>query len=260
MIRLRLKMDFERLKGEIVKWLHEKALEAGVTGGVVGLSGGLDSAVVSLLCKEAFKKNFQPLILPCESSSEDLEDAHLVEKFLGVEARVIDLTPIFHLLCSVLPQGTKKGTANLKPRLRMLTLYYFANTYNKLVVGTGNKSELMLGYFTKYGDGGADILPLGDLYKTQVKEFAHFLGVPKEIIDKPPSAGLWKGQTDEGEIGLSYEEIDSILRVLEGEKGYRISDFPEEKVKKIKRIVKLSAHKREMPSIFKISPRLVENI
>jgi NAD+ synthase len=253
-------MDFEKLRREIVNWLRNKTSEAGATGGVVGLSGGLDSAVVSLLCKEAFLENFQPLILPCESSSEDLEDAHLVEKFLGVEARVIDLTPIFHLLCSVLPQGTEKGTANLKPRLRMITLYYFANSYNKLVVGTGNKSELMLGYFTKYGDGGVDLLPLGDLYKTEVREFAKSLGVPERILKKPPSAGLWEGQTDEGEIGLSYEEIDSILRALEGEKGYRMSDFPEEKVEKVKRMVKLSVHKREMPSIFKVSPRPVKNI
>jgi NAD+ synthase len=134
--------------------------------------------------------------------------------------------------------------ANLKPRLRMLTLYYFANKLNYLVVGTGNKSELTMGYFTKYGDGGVDILPLGDLLKTEINKLAAELGVPREIIDKPPSAGLWAGQTDEGEMGITYAELD---KILSGEpKG-----ILQEKIDLVKSREALSRHKRALPDIFK---------
>jgi NAD+ synthase len=243
-------MDFERLKGKIVRWLREKANKAGATGGVVGLSGGIDSTLVAYLSKEAYGEGFLPLFLPCQSKKADFEDAKLVEEFLGMKAEVVDLNPIYNTLCSIFPGGTKISQANLKPRLRMLTLYYFANTYNKLVVGTGNKSELMLGYFTKYGDGGVDILPLGDLYKTQVRELARYLGVPEKILNKPPSAGLWEGQTDEGEIGLSYEEVDRILKAIE--KSEDLSNFSQKSVRKVREMMERSSHKLKMPEVFKV--------
>lgn len=251
-------MGFEKLRSEIVEWLRQKASEAEVTGGVVGISGGLDSTVVACLCKEAYGDGFLPLFLPCESPKADFEDIKLVEEFLGLKVEIVDLNPVYNFLCSILPDGTRISQANLKPRLRMVTLYYYANVYKKLVVGAGNKSELMLGYFTKYGDGGVDILPLGDLYKTEVREFARYLSVPERILKKPPSAGLWEGQTDEEEMEMTYEEIDGILRAMEWKREYGISGFPKEKVERVKRKVKFSAHKREMPSIFKVSHSLKE--
>jgi len=149
-------------------------------------------------------------------------------------------------LLKVLPDDTADPTArrlaeaNLKVRLRMLTLYYFANQLNYIVVGSGNRSELAVGYFTKYGDGGVDILPLGNLVKAQVKELASFLGIPQEIIDKPPSAGLWEGQTDEGELGFSYDELDRYLAT--GEASDKVKN-------KIDSMMTAGEHKRLPPSL-----------
>jgi NAD+ synthase len=133
--------------------------------------------------------------------------------------------------------------ANLKPRLRMLTLYYFANKLNYLVVGTGNKSELTMGYFTKYGDGGVDILPLGDLLKSEVKQLAVELNVPHEIINKAPSAGLWAGQTDEGEMGITYAELD---KILSGD----LAGIGKNKIELVNKRKTQSHHKRNLPEIF----------
>ena len=130
--------------------------------------------------------------------------------------------------------------ANLKPRIRMATLYYFANQLHYLVVGSGNKCELAVGYFAKYGDGGVDILPLGNLVKSQVRELAHYLGIPEEVVDKPPSAGLWEGQTDEQEMGLTYEELD---------RYFTTGEATEEVRKRIEEKIALNAHKRVMPPI-----------
>ena len=132
----------------------------------------------------------------------------------------------------------------------MSILYAKANEINGLVLGTGNKSEIMTGYFTKYGDGGADILPIGDLYKTQVKALAKKLKIPQEIIDRAPTAGLWDGQTDEGEIGITYELLDQILYALEKKKS--LSKFPASKVKLVKKMISNSSHKRQLPPICKI--------
>ncbi|MHC1587128.1 MAG: NAD(+) synthase, partial [Candidatus Syntropharchaeia archaeon] len=135
------------------------------------------------------------------------------------------------------------ASANVKPRLRMTTLYYFANKMNYLVAGTGNKSELSIGYFTKYGDGGVDILPIGHLLKTEVRELAKKLGIPEKIIKKIPSAGLWEGQTDEGEIGMSYESLDRILSSINSIKEGK-------EVERVKEMIKKAKHKRKPPEIF----------
>ena len=212
------------MKKRIINWIKKQVRDALAKGIVLGLSGGVDSAVVASLSKEAVgKKRLLVLIMPCHSQPQDLEDAKLVAKKLGIKTKTIDLSGIYDSLRKILPKADKLALANLKPRLRMLTLYYFANKLNYLVCGTGNKSELMVGYFSKHGDGATDILPIGDLLKREVRKLAKDLGVPQAVITKPPSAGLWLGQTDEGEMGISYPELDDILERLEKKRGQVLS-------------------------------------
>lgn len=216
----------------------------------MGLSGGVDSSVVAALAKKALgRKRLLALILPCHSQKPDLEDAKLVAKKLGIRTETVDLSRIYDNLIKILPEAGKIAYANLKPRLRMLTLYYFGNKLNYLVCGTGNKSEIMVGYTTKHGDGAADILPIGDLLKTQVKELARRLGIPKHIINKVPSAGLWPGQTDEGELGITYEQLDDILSKFKKRQKQVQSIYL---VNRVKSRIKISEHKRQLPRICKI--------
>lgn len=200
-----------RLADRISKWIKRRVEEAGAKGVVVGLSGGLDSSVVAVLSQRAVGDKVLGIVMPCYSNPADEEDVHLLRVKFGVKIERVVLDPVYDKLLEILPSGNRIAQANLKSRLRMLTLYYFANKLNYLVAGTGNKSEIMVGYFTKYGDGSADFLPLGGLLKTQVIELAKELGIPSKIIEKIPTAGLWEGQTDEGELGISYAELDNAL-------------------------------------------------
>jgi len=235
------------LKTKIVNWIRKEVERAKAKGIVMGLSGGIDSSVVAYLSKEAVGRNrLLALILPCHSQIQDLEDAKLVAKKIGIRTKTIDLTNIYDELIKILPKGSNLSKANLKPRLRMLVFYYFANKLNYLVCGTGNKAEIRVGYFTKFGDSAVDIMPLGDLLKRQVRELAKELGIPKSILDKPPTAGLWPGQTDEGEMGITYKELDDILSRLEKKKRQIL---PKEKVNKVKEMIKKSEHKRKGPKI-----------
>ncbi|MFA5779667.1 MAG: NAD+ synthase [Elusimicrobiota bacterium] len=232
-------MNCELFEKKVIIWLKTKLKSAKKSGFVVGLSGGVDSAVVSVLCRKAIgTKNILCLILPCQSQKTDITDAKKVAKKFGLKTETIDLTKIYENLIWILPTANKLTQANLKPRLRMLTLYYFANKLNYIVAGTGNKSELTIGYFTKYGDGGVDILPLGDLYKSEVRGLAKYLKVPEEIITKPPTAGLWTGQTDEGEIGMTYDELE-----------YRLKN--KKQTQKLKNLTARAKHKLSLPEIFK---------
>ncbi len=213
----------------------------------MGLSGGLDSSVVAALAKEAMgRKRLLALILPCKSQAQDVRDARLIAKKLNIKTKTVNLSNINNKFISILPKARGLAAANLKPRLRMLVLYYFANKLNYLVCGTGNKSELMTGYFTKHGDGATDILPIGDLTKTQVRRLAKELGIPKRIITKPPTAGLWPGQTDEGEMGITYPELDDILARFERKSKQVLS---RNKVDKVKGMIRRSEHKRQGPRI-----------
>lgn len=235
------------LEKKLSDWIENKVTMAKAKGVVLGLSGGIDSAVVAVLCKKVFPKYTLALVMPCHSINKDLDDALELAKKFNIFYKIIDLSEIYDLFVSVLLDSKEKKASfklaeeNIKPRLRMITLYYFANKLNYLVVGTGNKTELMVGYFTKYGDGGADILPLGNLLKNQVRELAEHLRIPKKIISKPPSAGLWKGQTDEEEIGVSYEQLDKYL------KGEELNNKMIEEV--IQNKIITSEHKRSTPSI-----------
>ncbi|MCX7804720.1 MAG: NAD+ synthase [Planctomycetota bacterium] len=242
----------KRLADRIADWIAGRVKAAGAKGAVVGLSGGVDSAVVAALCRQALGKRVLGLIMPCESVPQDAEDAALIARTFRIRAETIHLDGVFRAFLDVLPRGTRGARANLKPRLRMATLYWRANSLGYVVAGTGNKSELMAGYFTKYGDGGVDILPIGGLYKTEVWELAREIGVPQRIIEKPPSAGLWAGQTDEGEMGISYRELDAALRALESGRVAATESGPDRRImEKVRKMVAASAHKREMPPVFR---------
>jgi NAD+ synthase len=246
-------MDYKKLSTEISEWIKREVERAKCKGVVFGLSGGVDSSVVGILCKKAFPHDHLALLLPCFTSKEDLEDANLIVEKFGLNSKMINLEPVFLEFSRILgidPDSRELSVANIKPRLRMITLYYFANKMNYLVVGTGNKSELTMGYFTKYGDGGVDILPIGDLTKSEVYKLARTLGVPERIIKKPPSAGLWPGQTDEGEMGVKYKELDRLIIALE--RGRSLSGFKKDIVEKVLKRSKQVSHKLKPPKIFKV--------
>jgi NAD+ synthase len=226
----------------IVTWLKKQLAESSTGGYVLGVSGGLDSAVCAALVKQA-ADNSLGVILPIESPVEDCDDASMVASTFDLRTEYIDLTGVYTSMIKLLPEDDKKAQGNIKARLRMVALYYYANISNYLVCGTGNKTELTLGYFTKFGDGACDVQPIGDLYKYQVREIAHELGVPQKIIDKTPSAGLWQGQTDEGEIGFSYKKLDSTLVSIN---ECRASG---DCAQKLQEMIARSEHKRQPPKI-----------
>jgi NAD+ synthase len=239
------------MRKRIVGWIRQQVRQAGAKGIVLGLSGGIDSAVVAALCKEAVGAGKVACFwLPCYSQARDMKDAFRVARSLGLKIRPVNLSQVYDKLISILPEANALARANLKPRLRMMTLYYFANKYGYLVCGTGNKSEIMAGYFTKFGDGGVDILPIGGLLKTQVRQLAKETGIDYDIISKPPTAGLWPGQTDEGEMGITYNELDDILVRFEKAKRQILH---KRKVLKVRSMMRRSEHKRMGPKVCCVS-------
>jgi len=246
------------LASSMAEWLRERVHEAGARGIVLGLSGGIDSAVVARVSQMAFPDGVMTVIMPAQSDPQDAEDAMLVAETFGLPVMTIDLTrPVEALLLQAQqalgtwPPGaapddekaSRLALANLKPRLRMTALYYVANRLNYLVAGTGNRTEIEIGYYTKYGDGGVDLLPLGSLVKSEVRALARELGVPARVIEKPPSAGLWIGQTDEGEMGFTYAELEAYLR--RGPDAVAPAT-----ASRIERLARASEHKRRMPPVF----------
>jgi NAD+ synthase len=219
-----MKSSIEESAQKLTSWIREMVLAAGGKGVVLGMSGGLDSSVAVVLSKRAFPESVLGVIMPCHSNKIDREHAELIAAKFNILVKVVALDEVFDGLIRALPDNGYDATTrrlaqnNIKPRLRMVTLYYFANRLNYLVVGSSNRSELSVGYFTKHGDGGSDLMPLGNLVKSQVRDLARYLDIPGEIIDKPPSAGLWEGQTDEMEMGLTYSELDRYLITGEAEK------------------------------------------
>jgi NAD+ synthase len=238
-------MNYQTLTEKLVAWIRETVTAAGGKGVVVGLSGGLDSAVAAVLSYRAFPEAMLAVIIPCHSHQEDIEHAQLLAGRFSIPTRTVILDSTYDTLLKALPDDKATGAdrlaqANLKARLRMLTLYYHANRLNYMVAGSGNRDELTIGYFTKYGDGGVDIQPLGNLLKGQVRELARSLGIPQPIINKPPSAGVWAGQTDEGELGMGYDQIDRYL--ASGEASAAVK-------KRLESLIAASKHKRQPPPI-----------
>jgi NAD+ synthase len=233
------------LSDHIAGWLKDYAAQAGAAGYVVGLSGGIDSATTAALCQRAMGEGVLGAVMPCHSVPDDAQMARLVATAFDLETVTVDLGPAFDSLLAALPPGASEmAKANVKPRLRMATLYALAQTHGYLVAGTGNRSELSVGYFTKYGDGGVDVEPLGDLYKWQVRQLARELGVPQPVIDRPPSAGLWLGQTDEGEMGMTYGELDATLAAIaSGNAG----DVEPALLARVERMMRGAAHKLAVP-------------
>jgi NAD+ synthase len=244
----------ERIAG----WMRRQLAASGARGFVVGLSGGIDSAVVVRLAQLAAPGAVVGVILPCHSDPNDERDAARIASQFSVPTARVDLGSAYDTLMSDVQQAAQKlpaqmratgpvdelrgrvPLANMKPRLRMTTLYFFANTLNFLVAGTGNRSEAAIGYFTKYGDGGVDLLPIGQLVKSEVRTLARELNVPDDIVDRTPSAGLWIGQTDEEEMGFTYADIERYLE--DGPQGVSPA-----LAMRIERLTRSSEHKRAMP-------------
>ncbi len=257
-----LRLDLSAVEKEIVGFIRGCVEEAGATGVVIGLSGGVDSSTVAYLSVRALGSDrVFALILPSTTTAkQDIEDAKRIAESLGISYEVVEITPIeeaFAKACPRFDEANLIAVGNLKPRIRMMALYYYANLINRIVAGTSNKSELLVGYFTKYGDGGVDILPIGDLYKTQVRWLAEHLGVPKDIVWKTPTAGLWVGQTDEDELGIKYEELDVVLYGLielsmKPEEVARKSGIPLSKVNRVVEMVRSSEHKRRTPPVVEV--------
>jgi NAD+ synthase len=251
-----MKADIATITG----WLRQRMTASATSGFVVGLSGGLDSAVVLRLCQLASNGHVAGLIMPCGSDPQDESDARLVANHFSAPVVAVDLNATNDALLTQLrsvveelPESlistvrlgegaasARVPLANIRPRLRMTSLYFVANLLNYLVAGAGNKSELMIGYFTKYGDGAADVLPIGHLLKSEVRELAKALNVPDSIIDKTPSAGLWVGQTDEAEMGFKYDDLEAYLN------GGPEAVSPALALR-LERTIRASEHKRSLP-------------
>jgi len=256
-------IDVPAVRRQLVGFLRTYVEDAKAQGYVLGISGGIDSAVVATLAVEAVGADrVLGLLMPhATSHPDDAAHGELLCTKLKIPHERVDITPIVAAAERACSGHTPRemSAANVRPRARMIVLYAHAQHMGRLVLGTGNKSELLTGYFTKWGDGAADVYPLGDLYKTDVFALAREVGVPREIVDKPPSAGLFAGQTDEGELGVKYADLDRILAELEAghdaDTAARRAGVGVELARGIERRILASAHKRNPLVIPKIGFR-----
>jgi NAD+ synthase len=245
--------DYAKIQSNIEAFLRESISKANADGLVFGLSGGIDSAVVAHICAKSFKEKSLALLMPDSrvSPKEETEDALQIVDKLGLDYKLIDISLIHSQFANIV-EPEEKSLGNLRARIRATLLYYHANLKNHLVIGSSDRSEQLIGYFTKFGDGSADVLPIASLYKTQIRLLARHLGVKESIIQKKSSPHLWKGHIAEDEIGASYEEIDSILHCM-ADKNMPLDDIQRTtqidkgKIEKIHQLYKKSEHKRIMP-------------
>ena len=245
--------DYVRIQNDIEKFLKDSVLKNKADGVIFGLSGGIDSAIVAYLSAKIFGKKALALVMPDStvSPSSETGDALKIIGELGIDYKLIDID-VIHKVYSNYLEPEKLALGNLRARIRANIIYYYANLKNLLVLGTSDKSEYSIGYFTKFGDGCADLLPISNLYKTQIREFAKILGIPDNIITKKSSPNLWKDHDAEGEIGVSYEEIDSILYCIEKKLSVdEIAEMTEIKKEFVEKIIQMhenSKHKRLPPT------------
>jgi NAD+ synthase len=253
-------LDYGDISTRIKTFISQRVNEAGADGITLGLSGGVDSTVVAHLSAMALpKRKVLGLILPDSATTPraDVRDAEDTARSLGIETRFIEMSTIRGEFMKHLETGSL-AEGNLRARIRMCLLYYHANISNRIVLGTGDRSEILIGYYTKYGDGGVDVLPIGGLYKSQVRMLAKAIEVPDRIADKPSSPHLWSGQTAEGELGLSYEVIDPVLHLLFDRKlkpedaARQIEDS--NAVARVLEMHRRSQHKRTLPGVCPIPP------
>ena len=262
-----LNIDMPETERRLLNFIRGYAEKTQAEGLVVGLSGGVDSSTVGALSAKAIGGNkVLGICLPERQTwnEQDVRHAKAVSELFGIQFRLIDITAIVEALRKTIPEYNyeqRVPDGNIKARSRMIVLYYYANSLHRLVVGSGDKSEIMLGYFTKWGDYCADLAPLADLFKTQVQALARHLNIPKEIVEKAPTPALWPGQSAEQELGLKYEALDLILYGLEHfmlpEEISKQLGLPLEDVKQIEERWLRSEHKRRPPLAMKIGYRTV---
>ena len=259
----RLRIDTDRVRDRIVDFIRQQVAAADFQRAVIGLSGGVDSATSCFLTVEALgPENVLALRLPYRTSSPDtLADAQAVIDLLGIRSDTVDITPMVEPLFQRFPDMDTVRRGNVMARMRMIVLYDQSAAWRGLVVGTGNKTEALLGYTTLYGDAACAFNPVGDLYKTQLRQLAAALGVPQRIIEKPPSAGLWPGQTDEGELGFTYAAVDQVLYLLfdEGASPEEViaAGFERAFVEQVLDRVQRYEFKRRLPPVAHIADRKV---
>jgi NAD+ synthase len=262
-----LELDWAEIEAKITRFIRDYVQKSNAKGIVLGLSGGIDSSTVAALSAKAIGgNNVLGLILPEKETynPKDIAHAKLVAEKFELKTEAIDITLTLEALRKTIPifdDKDKLCKGNLKARTRMLYLYYYANRLNLIVCGSSDKSETMMGYFTKWGDIAADISPIMDLYKTQVQRLARHIGIPEEIVEKPPSPALWPGQTAEEELGLKYETLDLILYGLEHfMKTEEIAEqlgLQKALVERVKKRWQSMEHKRRMPLTTKLQYRTV---
>ncbi|WP_136589604.1 NAD+ synthase [Salinigranum halophilum] len=248
--------ELEATRDHIVSFIRGVVEDAGADGAVIGLSGGIDSTATAAIAVEALGADaVHGLVMPSEvNTDENMSDAERVAEMLGIEYDVVDINPIADAVFEAYPDATedRMATGNVRVRLRGMLNYFVANHEEKLVLGTGNRSEALTGYFTKYGDQAVDCNPIGNLYKQQVRQLAAALGMPSDLVMKTPSAEMWLGQTDEEEMGLGYDTLDAILALhvdgpLSKAATVRELDVEPTQVDRVVDLYERSAHKRQMP-------------
>ncbi|MEA3497746.1 MAG: NAD+ synthase [Campylobacterota bacterium] len=251
-------MDYQNIKEQLIDFLKDEVSKIGMKKLVVGISGGLDSAIVAVLCKEAFKDNMHGVFMPSHfSSDESIVDAkELCEKF-DISYEVVEIAPMVKGYFDNVKDATPLRIGNLSARMRMSVLYDISARDNSLVVGTSNRSEILLGYGTLFGDTACAINPIGQLYKSDAFEFARYIGVTDAIIDKKPSADLWEGQSDEDELGYTYKTMDDVLKLMIDKnktKDELLSiGIDEELIDMLSYRVKANAFKGKLPTIANIN-------
>lgn len=258
---INLEINTTLVRKLLTRFIHSEITRVGLNRAIINLSGGIDSAIVAYLAAEALgPQNVLALRLPYKTSSQDsLDHAQLVIDDLGLPSLTIPITEMADALINREPEMSNVRKGNIMARCRMIVAYDQSEAFKGLVIGTGNKTEILLGYSTLFGDSACAINPIGDLYKTQVRQLSRAVGVPEAIIAKPPSADLWLGQTDEGELGFTYEAVDRLLYLLVDQR-YSPEDcveagFSEDFVRNVLRRIQRNQFKRVMPPIAKISSR-----